>query len=377
MKGIRLLYWVLTLSAFIVLPSCDGDSQKGTLSAGLTDASTENYKAVYVTIKEVQYHVPGGSWKVVGAPNKTYNLLDLVNGVREELGIAELYAGDYTEMRLIIGKTPDAGINILSKQHPYANYVIDLNDADHELKIPSGFQTGVKIVHGFTISANQTTELILDFSASESVVVGGNSGTWLLKPTIKVLNTQKYSIISGTVIDGATKKPLSGVLVSAQINNTAASDIKDRVVIEASTFTDEKGQYKIFVKPGTYTLVAYRASYDPVVECTVSLTAGQVAENHDFTLTSAPTGTVSGNVIIAGAETDQYATISFRQFVDCGGTDTWIEIKSLNVIHTGLYSIKLPVGFYDAVVSTSGKDSIIQVDVAVTEGEITNLPINM
>jgi hypothetical protein len=179
------------------------------------------------------------------------------------------------------------------------------------------------------------------------------------------------------VIDGATKKPLSGVLVSAQINNTAASDIKDRVVIEASTFTDEKGQYKIFVKPGTYTLIAYRASYDPVVECTVSLTAGQVAENHDFTLTSAPTGTVSGNVIIAGAETDQYATISFRQFVDCGGTDTWIEIKSLNVIHTGLYSIKLPVGFYDAVVSTSGKDSIIQVDVAVTEGEITNLPINM
>jgi hypothetical protein len=79
MKGIRLLYWVLTLSAFIVLPSCDGDSQKGTLSAGLTDASTENYKAVYVTISQVKVQMPEGYWKVVGTPNKTYNLLDLVN----------------------------------------------------------------------------------------------------------------------------------------------------------------------------------------------------------------------------------------------------------------------------------------------------------
>ena len=85
MKGLRLLYLVLALCALFVLPSCggggggDGTAQTGTLSVGLTDASTDEYKAVYVTITEVQVHMGGGSWKVVGSPNKTYNLLDLTN----------------------------------------------------------------------------------------------------------------------------------------------------------------------------------------------------------------------------------------------------------------------------------------------------------
>jgi hypothetical protein len=110
MRGIRLLYLVLVLCALFVLPSCGGGGgggggtvQTGTLSVGLTDASTDEYKAVYVTITEVQVHMGGGAWKVVGSPHKTYNLLDLVNGVREELGVAELNAGNYTQMRLIIG----------------------------------------------------------------------------------------------------------------------------------------------------------------------------------------------------------------------------------------------------------------------------------
>jgi Carboxypeptidase regulatory-like domain len=191
-----------------------------------------------------------------------------------------------------------------------------------------------------------------------------------------VLNTQEYSIVSGTVND-VTGLPLSGVSVGAQANDTSASDIKNRVVIEASTITDKRGRYTIFINPGTYTLVSYRSGFNPVVECAVSLSGGQVTEAHDFTLTSVRTGTVSGDVIIAGADFDQFATISFRQIGNCGGTDTEIEIKSLNVIRNKFYSIELPVGFYDAVVSTSGKVSVILENVEVKAGLNTNLPITM
>lgn len=386
MKGVRFFRLVLALCGLLVLPSCGGNGrgtdtapQTGSLSLALTDQITDDYKAVYVTISEVQVHLTGDTWKVVAAPNKTYNLLDLINGVREELGISELDAGDYTQMRLIIGENPDGGINILSKQHLYANYVIDLDNEDHELKVPSGYQTGVKIVHGFTISPDQTTELILDFNASESVVVAGKTGKWLLKPTIKVLNTVEYSIISGTVDDGAGHF-LSGVLVSAQISDPSAPDLTDRIVTESSTITDENGQYQVFLSPGTYNLVVCSTSYYPEVECSVPLASGQVAENHNFSLDSDPTGTVSGDVNIAGAEEDQYATISLRQSFDCDSDsidDTKIEIKSLNVINSGSYSLSLPVGFYDAVASSYDKDTVIYEHVEVVQDKITEINIDM
>jgi len=68
------------------------------------------------------------------SPNKTYNLLELVNGVREQLGITELVTGHYTQMRLIIGDSPDDTINLLSEGHPYANHIID-NSELSEIKL--------------------------------------------------------------------------------------------------------------------------------------------------------------------------------------------------------------------------------------------------
>ena len=80
-----------------------GDGGTGTLSLSMTDATLPGFQAIYVTVDEVQVH-PGsggeGSWISVADPDKTVNLLELINGVRSELGIAELPAGHYTQMRL-------------------------------------------------------------------------------------------------------------------------------------------------------------------------------------------------------------------------------------------------------------------------------------
>jgi len=364
-----------------------GSGGSGTLSLSLTDATTLEYRAVYVTIERVDVHLgadenSSNNWETVARPARTYNLLELVNGVRKQLGIAELTAGHYTQMRLIIGTNPDNSLNILSTPHPHPNYIILAGTNEiHELFVPSGVQTGIKLVHGFKINPNQTTELILDFDAARSVVKAGNNPIhpYILKPTIKVLKAEDNSLVSGAVVDDDGVF-LTGVLISAQIFQPDLFDRKDQVVTWTSTITDEQGHYKLFLKPGTYNIVAFATGYVPEAACSLALGSGDVVEGLDFELRLASTGAISGDVIIAGASQDQYATISFRQFVDCdndGTAETEIEANSVNVTNGGFYSITLPVGFYDVVASSYEKDTVSLEDVEVFEDSQLEYPIKM
>ncbi|MBI4411809.1 MAG: DUF4382 domain-containing protein [Deltaproteobacteria bacterium] len=364
---------LLFLPVFWTISCSGGGAGTGTLSLALTDAASDDYQAVYVTIDEVQVHRLGGGdeaetdegeeaddegeWETILTPQTTYNLLDLVNGVRVDLGLATLSAGSYTQMRLIIGTGPDDGINLFSQAHPFANYVIDTDGETHELKVPSGEQTGIKIVEGFEISENETTELILDFDASASVVIAGNSGQYLLKPTIKVLNTVEFSIIQGTVTtgEGDEASVVGGAMVSAQVFDGGAADAKDEVIVEAATVTDEDGNYALFVEPGTYNLVVTKEGFgEEVLEITVASGETMTA---DFVLETTDTGTLGGNVTIADADDETYATLSFRKAVTIGEVEEMIQVASFNVANGGDYSVVVATGDYEVISSTFDHDT--------------------
>ena len=267
MKPAKALTLFFSLTLLIFTFACDGGGGSsdtggtGTLAVSLTD-SAGSYKAVYITVESVEVHTGGNdnnknNWETIPMEIDTINLCDLTNGVFEELGSIRLGSGNYTQLRLHLNDMAEDGeLNILSEMHPHANYVILEDDSVHELKVPSGFQSGVKIVKGFTISTDGTTEIILDFDASRSVVEAGNSGQWLLKPTIKVGELEEYSIIEGTVTDDSSVG-IPNVYVSAQFFDPDAQFKEDEVVIQAGTLTDTDGNYSLFVMPNTYNLVAY------------------------------------------------------------------------------------------------------------------------
>lgn len=348
----------------------------GTLELGLTDAAGHDYQAVYVTIGEVQVKQQGegegeAGWQTVVTPEETYNLLELANGVIVPLGAGELAAGKYGQMRLILGELADPpDLNILGEPHPFANYVIDSEGASHELKVPSGYQTGIKIVKGFTIAAVQTTELILDFDAAESVVQAGKSGKWLLKPTIKVLETVDNSA-GGTVDDGSD--PIAGALVSAQIYDPGAADPKDRVTVESSSVTDANGEYVLLLPPDTYNLVATMEGYIPAcLEVEAQFFEEYIT---DFTLEPAAAAGTAAGLVSGLTGNESFATLSFRQILDCGSGPVMVEIVSLNVGEGGEYELVLPAGAYQIVASAEGEITqtinILVADAAETIQDIT------
>ena len=212
MKNTKTLFAVLL--SLLLLPfvvSCGGSSststgQTGTLALKLIDAPGD-FQAVYITIKEVQVHKSGdddnvsteenssiatdqnssaeAGWITVVEGQKTYDLLELQNGVEAVLGEENLSVGYYTQMRLILDTNPDESNNTLDEVHPFANYVI-VDGNYFEITIPSGLQTGIKLIKGFQIEANTTTTLTLDFDANKSIFLTGN-GAYKMKPTITII----------------------------------------------------------------------------------------------------------------------------------------------------------------------------------------------
>ena len=132
MKFFKSFATFVMLFATIGFWACDGgggggsSDGAGTVSVGLTDSASDDYRAVYVTVADVQIcdkntgnsSDDNGNWRSLETedneplPIKTYNLLKLVNGVTEAIGSIEFDEGEYNQIRLIIGDTPELENNL-------------------------------------------------------------------------------------------------------------------------------------------------------------------------------------------------------------------------------------------------------------------------
>lgn len=222
-------FFYSALSAAMLFIGCGSDSsvstntQNGTFKMHLTDAPGD-YEAVNVTFAEISANIDG-EWITVQSNAQTVNLLEWNNGKSMVLGEADIPAGQYSQVRLIID-----------------NATVVKDGQTHTLDVPSGAQSGLKLNTNFEVVSGSTYELLLDFDANRSVVETGASNKFILKPTIRTAPLAITGSISGTVSSTANV-PVALAL--------SGSDTVTTTVVDTTS-----GEFQLaFLPPGNYTVV--------------------------------------------------------------------------------------------------------------------------
>ena len=112
-------------------------AETGTLRLALTDAPACGYDSVNITVEKVRVHQSSSAsdsdagWsEVLLNPSRRINLLNLTNGVLDELGQTPLPTGKYTQLRMVLAEN--------TSTNPLANSVKPTGFAEVALKTPSG-----------------------------------------------------------------------------------------------------------------------------------------------------------------------------------------------------------------------------------------------
>jgi hypothetical protein len=188
---------VLVLAA-MALAGCGGggggvSTEPGKLSVMLTDAPLDEAAEVVVVFTGIELHGANGDTVTIDFPSrKSIDLVKLQGGVTSALSENyELPAGNYDWMRLKV---------LADKNTQGESYIKLLSGAQYPLWIPSGSETGLKLVRPFTVAQGSTTRLLVDFDLRKSVhAPPGQDPNYIMRPTLRLLDQLQVGKIAATV----------------------------------------------------------------------------------------------------------------------------------------------------------------------------------
>lgn len=338
-----------TLVGLAALMGCSGSSSNpGTASGAamnvhLVDGPISGYQQVNVNIQSVEIG-DGSGWITLATPNKTVNLLSLTGGVSESLAAgATLPAGHYSQMRLILGS---------------GNSVMLSDGTTQPLTVPSGMQTGIKLVVSFDVAAGTTADVWIDFDAAHSiqVVQAGASGMYMLRPTVWAYDKTVTGSIHGTLTASGTAAALPGAVVYAEtVDNTGQARIA------RTTMTDATGAYTLDLLPvgATYYVVSQPqtgaspslVSYDAKASDGFALSAANPVFTYNAAFTAdAALGGVSGDLTPMATSVQSDAVNLLQSLTTpTSGSFTFIVGTTMATVGTSTETYafaNLPIGTY-------------------------------
>lgn len=317
----------------------------GTLRVSLTDAPACGFDAVNVTVDQVRVHQSStanqnaAGWSTITLdPPQKINLLDLNDPTQPNfalihLGQTPLTAGHYTQLRLVL---------VSNKVTPLANSVVLSSQPGTEipLETPSAIQSGIKLIHSFTVSAGQQVDLLLDFDACHSIVHTG-SGKYKLNPVIKIIPFALNGIQG--FVDPALF--VNHVTVSAQQNG----EIVRATIPNATTgqfflaHLEAGMQYEVVITADDRATGVIAAVPVPT---STSITHVSV-QGMPITLVPSAVHTLSGTVTVTPATDDPAMFVSARQTFGAAPTVT-VKTQPASLVEAtppgdSTYTLTLPI----------------------------------
>lgn len=268
---------VLLAAAALGVTACGGgggsSTPNGTAAAmsqmqlSVADAPIDGASHVVVVFTGVELLPNSGNpITITFAQPKRIDLLTQSGTASAVLFDQPIPAGTYGQVRLLVNA--DGSGN---------NSYIQLSDGTmHGLIVPSGAQTGLKLVSGFTVPASGVVDYTIDFDLRKSITCPGGQSSCFLQPALRLVDNTTVGNIQGNVsaalFTGTSTAPCiapavylySGATATPQgyyYNGSGPYPPVSSKVPTLDTATNSYYYQFTFLPPGSYT-VAYTCDAD-------------------------------------------------------------------------------------------------------------------
>jgi hypothetical protein len=194
MSTTRILAWLSRVALTLGLAACLGqqDDNAG-FSLAVTDAPVDGATSVVVQFAGVSVKAADGTVRNFDFnPPVSIDLLAL-NGGGSELLLdnVSVPAGAYSWVQFRVNAAEDGTLD---------SYITLADGSQHELAIPSGAESGLKLSSTYAVPASGIASFTVDFDLRKSVSPPqGTSQAYELRPALRIVDNARAGSISGTV----------------------------------------------------------------------------------------------------------------------------------------------------------------------------------